>query len=528
MKNIVSSLLLIAITTFLSAQAIDDHEIEVLKDYNDEIYAALPIYDFNSIRLPDQSSKGVLNDTLVHLGKYTPQMAMSVKPLAFKRNRIDRGYNGFLKADKGTQQLLGMRAGYTHYVENYYSIGIEGTYDYWKDPNLASKYHKEISGAMSVDYYLNKSMKASLKIGGESQDWGRYGFAETNTTDEIGRNAYMNHQLALGFSSFETNHSSLSYQASLRVQSLTWNDEDIEENNLAFDAGVAYRLDDQNAFSFKGHVYRSKLNEANTLNVGRGVLSYRLNTRAMDLTIGGSALTAGSVKRIFPNIDLHVTIDQTEIVGVLEENIQSINLNHILGQNPYINPFQLESFNSIYRKLGVGVKSRVKEIGFQIDGEYVQVDNGYNFINSIIDRQQFMVSTLNYNLVQSSVRANYHLKPFNVGLRIQHNLVMNNEDNLYHLPNLIFTPFAQYATFDSRLLIEIRGEVNTGQDLGIAKTGILESGWRRDVSAQIRFSAHERLNVYFNADNILNDTYQIYNGYAVFGRNISAGLMLKF
>ena len=528
MKNTLYSLIFCLLLGPMYGQEIDDHEIEVLKDYNDQIYAALPIYDFNSIRLPDQNQTGTINDSLINLRKYSPQMAMSVKPLAFKRNRMDRGYDGYIKADKGIQQLLGVRGGYTQYAENYYSLGVQGTYDNWQDPNIASKYHKEISGSMNLDYYINKSMKASLQIGAESQDWGRYGFNMPQLNDEIPRQKFMNHTIALGLSSFENDASTLSYFISLQAKNLTEDQTDLAESNLTFNGGASLRFNDNQYLIFRGTVFRSKLNIRESQSFATGRLNYRVNARNWDFRVGASAITSNQHTSFFPNLALHVTTDFVELSATLEERIHNANLNHILTINPYVDFDQFNSFHTMYRRLGLGLKSKIEQVGIQFDAEYLQIENGQNFLNSVIDRQLFMVSGLTYDLLKSSVKANYDLNPFHVGLKLEHNLLVKQEDELFHLPVFIVSPFFQYSTFDSKLLVEVRAEVNTGQDLAHGKSGSIRSGWRKDVSAQVRYKIHDRFNVYINADNVLNDTYQIFNGYEVFGRNVSGGLLFKF
>ncbi len=527
---------MMASTIWGQKPSLDDREILVQKEFSTEIYQVNPIFDYASIMAPKRSIHDFSRDTLTTISAFTPDMDVSIKPIAYKTNPYSTGHKGFVKLDKGTINPLHAQGGYVYSAPNYFNITGRGTYDNRNDNAETNKTIKTIDAGLDMEYYLTKEVKTEIGIQYNRNRYGLYGSQNIVSSLEGQQETGFNTVSAqLGIQTFKTTPDKWNFRFHTAV--IQWKDSHTEtsETNITALGSIEYTVNDVWNITLTPQYTTSQSEEFGNGNILKGSLGVAYNIKSFYALAGVNADYLSETLRYWPEVDLRWQVGHDTDIKVRSTSQASIwGGSSLTRLNPYVSVPQLMNDVRDYtyaRKLSMSVLSSLPrdfDVAFEIG--YNRTEGDANFTLAASDIRLFSFDKVDYDLMTIATQVNKRFlnDQVNVGLKVQYNNFAEMSSQLFHRPTVILQPMATAHFINNRLSITASGVINNPQTFNQFPALNTESGWRKNISLAVGFKVIDHLSINLNSDNILDDSYQVWDGYDNFGRNLSGGLLFKF
>ena len=533
MKTTIIIILAFSFSTLTGQESsLKERALLVEKEYDNEIYNVNPLFDYASITTSKRSKLDFGADSLSRLNIFTPDLDVSIKPVAYQRQFEESGKHGFIKGDYGTLNPLHAQAGYTYSLPNYFNLTADFQYDNRKDQTVEHQQVRTAGGSLGFDYYLTNALKTNINVAYNDNKFGLYSGIQTplNEGDDF-NNAYNKLSIQLGASTFRSLPSNWNFGWKARFTN--WSNQITEgtERNIQLQGHVDIQVTDVWGFFVKPSYQISKSDEYSDANALAGSFRITYNQTHFYSRTGVRVDYFNDQIMWWPDADI-----RWNVTNRVSLNIGSSARTVIQGAEATsdINPYVLVSENkfiSYFKGIDLEVKSAISEdASLHAKVTYLNAQNDLNFVLSPEDVRRFSLETVAYE--RQRVEMGYQHEHLNdaitTGLTLQYDRYSKNMRSLLHRPTLSILPSVQANLLDNRLKVAITGIFNNPQTIDRIPSARLSTNWRRDVSSTITFSINDHLNLNLNADNIFDADYQVWNGYNNFGRNLSGGLLLKF
>jgi outer membrane receptor protein involved in Fe transport len=178
-----------------------------------------------------------------------------------------------------------------------------------------------------------------------------------------------------------------------------------------------------------------------------------------------------------------------------------------------------------------GIKSNIgKHISFDGKLSWWQYNGLPIFINDTAgDKKQFLLLYDQVNAIGLQAAIRYHIaETFSVGFSGQWmNFVKKSSPEVWHRPGVMFKGDVLAMPLKK---LTINAYISFIDELYALDNGnrTLKLSSILDIGAGAEYEIIKRLNVFVQANNLLNSKYQRWYGYDAFGLNIFAGARLKF
>ena len=531
MKTLIPIFILFNLVLTLGAQSIKDKQIEVMKEFNSEIYAAQPIASNANIILPKRT-KGYQNkDSLVSLQNYNPNLDITVKPIAYQFKQPKELTKGYLAINKGTINQWNGELGYTYDVDNYFSINGRVLYDEWIDPTATDKYNKTANGLIGMKYYLSDQWYTAITLNNTMQTFGRYGGNSSIlelSTDSVGLN---NFEFAFEIKSFNSGKKDLNVSLKTDLKVLNILNNEVKENLWTLNPILTKYLGEHWSIHNKSTFNLSNNNQLNNLQTLSNVTYTKLDQDQWNMAIGMVYNNADNRHRFFPYFESYISVSDETTLGLrINENVIYNGLSNAINLNPFIESSSFNPLATIRQIVSIGLNTTIYEdFHLELETKYSNTYNDFNFNTLPENIKSFATEAIDYkNLSFMSSFTYDYTDQISAGIDINYNRYESSA-TLLNRPEGIIQPFIHVLTNDHKVEVELKGILTTKQILSIDQDLIKnQSGIRKDLSLQVAYSPINRLKIYLNADNMLNDDFQAFNGYDVFGRNLSGGVLFKF
>ena len=531
------SLFLLAYSTVIGQTSdVANRELQVEKKYNTEIYSVEPIFDFASISTPKRRSISFLNDTLLGISPYAPSIDIKVRPVAYKNAEETNQHKAFIKLDKGTINLWHGQGGYVYSASNYFNITANAEYDRWQSNEIEDKNINTINGNIGMTYYLTSALKTSLLLDYKKHDYGKYGGQQIGQEPTNLTSSYDQVDVKFNISSFNTNPSKWNY--GLDVRFLKWNNlnEDMNEVNIDILPDLQYQVSSSIRLQVNPMVFLSNSQQTGNTTILGSDLTASINTPNTFLIIGGSAKHINGSWHVWPKTRLKWNLLPNHSIHLLSDlSTTPVNASIISSFNPYIKstslfsqtPFHPEFKNvTVIKRAGINYNGKIlADLSLFIKSRYEWHTDDINIQVIEDDITNFNFSLVNYNLLSNEVaiEKSFLENQFTSSLGINYNFYINPTETLWHRPNLYITADLGFTPMDG-LDFSLAGRFNSPQSFS---TSSQDSGWKANVSIEGRYDVFEQVSIYLNADNVFDNKYLIWNTYPSFGRNLSAGILVK-
>ena len=533
MKTTCNIILAFLISLSLIAQQSEMKERELLveKEYSNEIYETNPLFDYASILTPTRSAK-LTTDSLSKINIFTPDMDIQIRPIAFETSSIPSGPQGFLKLDKGQMNPIHGQAGYVYSSPNYFNLSGLFNYDQRKDNRVEDKTVRMISGKISSDYYITNELKSELELEYVQNEYGLFGHPTLEFPEElISQNQFSTMRGRIGLETF--NSAPQKWNFGLHTTLSNWTDanSDSAERNILASGRIIYVMSDKWGIYLAPSYQNSNSDVSGDAEVITSSLRFTYNDKNFYTRAGVKADHFNEDWIIWPDVDLRWNINPETVI-----NLRSVTESLILGNefvtsvNPYINS-QIDKYIRFFRHIDADISSTLaNDLNFNIQIGYLKASNDMNFNAQISDIRRFDVTPVDYERLRFVVSVDKELIEGEVkaGMAIRYDNYAQMSSTLLYRPTFAIMPFIEVDVINDKVDFDISALINNPQEMNEIPAANTMSDWRYDLNASLKIYLSDMLNINLNADNILNNSYEVWSGYDNFGRNLSGGILVKF
>ncbi len=532
MKTVITTCIALLLSAALVSQSgLDKREILVEKEYSDEIYNVNPIFDYASITVPRKIQPKFLRDSLISISPFTPDIDIAIKPVAYKNQGDNNQHHGFIKVDKGTLNPLYAQGGYTYTAANYFNLTAAAGYDNRRDNSIEDKHIQQIGGSVDMDYYLNKETKTDISISYDRSTFGLFSELDERTGSEV---AYDNVSVGLGVRSFRTTPNHWNYRGHFDFDTWSSSTDDLNDRSFHTIGQVAYMVNDTWDFTFTPE-YKVLTSDAfgsgSTLH---GAIQAGYDIERFYAKAGIRLDRFGDRTVLWPDLDVRWNSGQAVDIYLRSQTSTEIwGGSFLTSINPYTSFSGLSSTErniSLDRNLEVAVKADLpRDILVTFKVGFSDADDQPNFIASDLDQRLFDIATIDYQRLHLTVDVAKSLwdQTVETGLRIRYNKYDVQEGILFNRPLFSVHPRIQTSLLGDKLSFSLDGLFNSPITYNLNQGIEVNSGWRAQISTGLSYKVLDRLSLQVDLDNILNDDFEVWQGYDVFGRNISGGVIVK-
>jgi len=498
MKTSLTILALAASIVLTAQSSLDKRELLVEKQYSEEIYQVNPIFDYASINVPRKVSSEINNDSLVRISPFTPDLNVSIRPLAYQSNEIAKTHRGFLKADKGTLNPFYAQGGYTYSAPNYFNLTATGGYDKRQENITEDKHIQQFGGQVAVDYYLNKEIKTDVSISYNKRSYGLYSALDERRGEET---VYDNIGVALGIQSFKTTPDHWNFRTHFEFDQWSGQEADLTDRSFHTIGQVTYMIDDTWDIAITPEVRALTSDAFGQTESLHGSLQVAYDITRLYAKAGVKLDRFGGQTFLWPDVDIRWKSGHGVDI-FLRSNTQT----HIWG-GKYLSDFNpYTSFTALSDKRPIGfqrgfeaaVKADLpREFDVTFSASFTDASDDPNFIATATDMRRFDVEQIDYQRLSLTVDVS---RPFwddmlSTGLRVKYNRYDVKEGELLNRPLFVASPRITTSLLQDKLTFGIEGLFHSPVTYAVLQEADLTSGWRTQLSAGLSYKVFDRLSM---------------------------------
>lgn len=531
MKTLFTTIIILSFCIALNGQSIADNQLTVEKDYHSDIYNVNPIRRniLNGFRIIEEPQTSY--DSLISLSPLIPtSVSVLIKPVGFKTNNEEDLYNGNFRINKGTLNEWDGSAEYHYVVDNYFNIDLSANYQKWNESKYFNKQFENIDIKTGIKYYLSDKLLSTITLSGYKNSYGKYGSIRSLGENNGDTNTFDNFNVSSSLRTFNSGHKDINFSIKTNYSTTIFQEGIAKENLILLNPRITKQFGNNINLDLQGSGWVSSNSDINNFNHYNGSLLAKLNMNTLSLTLGGSINYNVNQLRYYPKVEGNFYVSNSNrIIVSIEEKINYIGLNKLEEINPYSSIKELNPFITYNRTHSLAFLLNVNDkLTVQAQINYDRLENELNF-NGLDNDQNIDYDLISYD--QQSIALTASINHTSYLQTITH-LKYNKYDSntiLYLKPIFSFVQTATLSTIDNKLSLELEALLNTAQNLSLtAFTGIETSGMRKNINTKINYKPFDNLTLNVQVNNLLNDDYQVFDKYEVFGMNISGGLLFKF
>jgi hypothetical protein len=463
--------------------------------------------------------------------------APSIRPIALRKSPPKSDYKFWSKLGYGlpnqafaelSYQTKTMPRGYVGAYAKYHSA----------DNNAAMTYQRfqDIFVQLNGTYFIDTVAAISAKIGYKRNDRNFYGYDHTALSFAPEQITQRFNKVFGGLSLYNTKRpdNDFHYQADLDIYSLT-------DHYNAAETGVVASIDlkkyfeEQNPVAIKITNSYIAYNQADTAkNTNRNLLSldpsFTFHAASFRARVGANVQLPNSERvTVTPDVELSYTLGAAAtIFGGWQGGLRQNTLATLSDYNPYVLS-RPTLRNSKAEDRFVGIKGKYDAFTYEVRAYNQPVENMPIFINDAGDTRRFAVVYDTINSFGGHLGIGFRpIKALEIGATGDYRvLTPKTLKAAYHIPNLEAN-FSTKYNVTPELETHLIGFVTSGityLDTNI-KTQTLPTIFDLNLGASYRLN--DNIALFLDANNLLNQKYQRWNGYATYGLNVLGGVILKF
>ncbi|GAC1590069.1 MAG: hypothetical protein NVS3B19_10440 [Ginsengibacter sp.] len=462
-----------------------------------------------------------------------------LKPLALQTDStIPAGLKNSIKAGYGNfnSPLLQAVIGFGDIKHTL----ITGTADY-----ISSKGHLDFQdfhhlNAMIAGSYLSSDNEWYGGIGVTNDQYYQYGFdhniAHNYSEDAISRN-YTNLALNVGFKSTSKHGTSLTYNPTLVFNSFKIR-KNSNENNVTAALPFCLKASDQFVYLFtiKNDYSNYSCGQSNSVVTNNNIFQIKAKAEYKNekyFVSGGLAPTFEKGKvSLLPEAEFITRVQTNSLIRLgIAADIYKNTLKSLTTYNPFINdPAQLT--NTKKTEIYAGFKSTLgHHLDVNVTAGVIRYTNMALYINDTLNDKGFnVVYEPKLNDVSLRVEIKYYSQEkFTILSKWEINTYSGLRDNR-NAWGLIPVSFKTEAFWFGLPNITLNGDINYLSGISAITKGGGEK--KQAAAADFSFGADYKikkgLSIFLDLDNVLNNKYQRWNSYPVYGLQVFGGIKYQF
>lgn len=505
--------------------------IEIIQSYKPEVTRA-PRPEPMATLPPVDTNVPAMQYTVPQQTLFFSYGSLPIRPLALDIHHADNQFANYVKVGGGNLSTLYLDAGIASLKGENYETAI--SVNHLSQKGSIANQKVSLTGADATGTLHTNGHAIGAKLGVHHDRYHYFGYDHSQYTygAPAVRQAFTTIDAGTDLQSDSAEYKKLKYHPSINYYSFSESKTGNAENAVNISVPVTYSIDSN--FEVFAAV---NANIAGYAGQGNNIFQLAPGLRfSKDIFAGHISLapTIGKGKTYFlPDAEVRFTLPQTQFMfnaGIQGKLVQNT-FRQLASQNPYM----FTTYNQLQTQtteVFAGIKSNIgSHITFSGRASWWQYNNLPLFINDTAgDMKNFTLlhdSKVNAFSLQAGIRYQVaHI--FAIGFSGQWlNFIKKSNAEVWHTPGVRFTGDVAVQPI-KKLTI-------TGYVSFIDQIYALESGNRSiklnpglDIGAGAEYEIIKRLNLFLQANNLLNSKYQLWYGYEAFGLNVFGGVRLKF
>ncbi len=508
--------------------------IEIIQSYTPEVKRTPRPVPTPSLP-PVDTSTPVLQHHVPAQTLFYSYGSLPLRPLALTLSEEEPGYENYFKLGGGNQSTIYLDAGISSLKGDNYETAI--LVNHLSQSGSIADQKVSLTGVDAKGIYHTAGKAFGAQIGVHNSRYHYYGYDHSKYTYALSavRQSFTDISLGLDMKDELAAGKKFSYHPAIRIGSFS-DKFNASETTFGISIPATYIIDSSlQVYANAGITITGFKNAALTQSNNIFQLSPGVRfSKGIFTGHAGISPTIGNNSTYFlPDIAVNFMLPGTQFMffagweGQLVQNSYS----QLANLNPYMsNLFTVQQTQTT--EIYGGIKSNIgRHITFDSRLSWWQYTNLPVFINDTAgDKKQFLLlydNRVNAIGLQAAIR--YHIaETFSIGFSGQWmNFVKKSLPEVWHRPGVNFT--------GDILAVPVKRLTINAYISFIDELYALDNGNRTlklssilDVGAGAEYEIIKRLNVFVQANNLLNSKYQRWYGYDAFGFNIFAGARLKF
>ncbi len=467
-----------------------------------------------------------------------------IRPLAFRTEKPEEGYNGYIRLGAGTPLAFYGEGSYDFVDSDVFNIGIDLLrHSMDNNSNVENqKFSRNHFGA-DATYYADQGFAVQGNVGFNTKTVHYYGYNDLN--EELGedRFSFQREAVRQRFNMFDLGGrifngdrtvADFNYEASVGLYLL-------EDNFAARENGFDLVLSGTKWFdethplnlTLKTTLTNYKDTTKQSLNNFSLAPNYTYHGDAFKIKVGLNLASSDDEFSFFPDVEASATL----VEGVVDAfvgatgDLQQNNLRTLSDYNPFIRT-RLRVRNSRFYEYYGGVKGNISGITYRAQAGLKNVDNLALFqLGSATDS----IATFNVLYDTASIvtiKGTLEIPLFDnldiIGTVSQNFFSLDREDKPWHLPSLSVNASAVYTDTENNFVI--RGDFFLENGVPFlnsqGEADNLNTLFDVSVSGELFFT--DNFGAFLQINNLANNKRQRWFRYPTFGLNFLAGVTAKF
>ena len=516
--------------------------IDITSSFKPVLRNAIKI-NFSGSQLLADTSQPKLGYTIPSQNLFYAYQPISLRPLALAQDtNLYLGDRNYLKAGFGSYNTPYLAAGLSFGDGKTSLINLTGAYIASKGKDIEFQDYNMLRVKGTGSYFLPKNeVYASAAVSLDNYflygyDHDLYTFSKMQV-----RQQFQDISISGGIRNTVSNESNVSYNPNLQVSFFT-NKDRLSETSIVVELPAEKKLNELITFKLaaKGDFtnYATKGYIPGDISFGNNILqiapALAYNTPLLKLHGGLTPTWNNGDFTWLPNVYAEFKVQEKVFLvqaGWVGRYIKNTYRN-LSAINPYLNTLTEQNNTKEIEYYG-GIKATIgKHFNFNAKAGWLTYRDLPFFINDIAtDEKSFLISNetkvKNFRVHGDINYVNQEKFTFTAGVTFNGYTGMKVNNKAWHTLPMEFTSSLRWFAFDKLLLKGDFYFFNGGNYLTKAGGSAPLSGGT-DLSAGAEYKINKQFSAWMNANNILNDKYERWHNYQVYGLNLTAGVLIHF
>lgn len=511
-------------------------QVEVLKRFEATLLDTKKQSTAGSLPKEDRS-KNKLSYSLPTKNLEIQQPAPKIRPLGMKKDKLPEAYKGYVKAGYGIPASPYAEFGY-HIGNDPLRVNIHAKHHSANFKNLEHQKYAKTFAEVDAKYSTESNIGFSAGISLDKHKVHFYGYDHEDTTnvyseDQI-KQIFTDVSIKLGIANEERIAGDIDYRVTAEACFFKDNYAS-KEQDIDIGLGGTKWIGGKHPIKLDVHTDFTRFEDTlpvQNLNNIHFIPSFTYHGDAFSMKVGANIVSYKDEFTFFPDLELSVNVIGSSLTAFAgwTGNHQKNTFKSLATYNPFITSYP-RLRNTTYTKYYGGIRGSFRGAEYSAQLGYKNAKDLALFLNDTIDTKRFdiLYDTVNIFYIEGSAKFSL-FKGFDfIGTLSQSVYSPENEEKAWHLPALESNIAAIYRMPEQK--IKVKGELYIANGAPYKKIDdrtVDNLGALLDLSFGAEYGVTDRIGIFLDINNLLNNKRQRWNGYKVYGLNVLGGVFAKF
>ncbi len=510
-------------------------EVEVIKDFEASLEESEKLVVEPGLPPLDTTNKNLVYDIPPRTVKleYLPP---KIRPLAMRRQKTEKTYNGFAKLGAGIPNSLFGELGYHISDPKRYSFTGNLRHHSANNKKRENQRFSESGGKLNGEYYLDNGLALGAYLGFKSDQVHFYGYDDelVSFTRETVQQNWNLFDIGVKAYNGERNVGDINYSAAFNLYRLT-------DNYAAGETGLDLQFGGTKWFADKHPLSLNIITDFTTyddtikqqLNNFFFQPNFTFHGNGFKIKAGINLASHNDNFFVFPDVEVAVNILGNRLAAFAgaEGGLHKNNLRNLSEYNPFISTFaSLQLQNTNYYHYYGGLRGSLNILDYQVEAGYKDARNLALFLNNPNDslRFQTIYDTVRIFNFKGTITAR-PIKDLQVIATLGQNIYnLEKEEKPWHLPALEISLGVRYQTLENRLTLKADAFVENGVPYLTPAGEVDNLNALFDISLGAHYRFSKNFGAFVDINNLASNNRQRWFRYPTYGINVLAGVTARF